>query len=96
MRGTANTCLPFKVLWMRCICVLCRILNKMSDKKKIDNRIYNYFDVLAKGNQFKNKRVLLESIHEIKDVRARERYLKEQTEARKGRDRTRIERKAAR
>ena len=68
----------------------------MSDKKKIDNRIYNYFDVLAKGNQFKNKRVLLESIHEIMDVRARERYLKEQTEARKGRDRTRIERKAAR
>ena len=49
--------------------------------------------VLAKVNQFKNKRVLLESIHELKAVRARERSIKEQVWERKGRARTRLERK---
>ena len=39
-------------------------------------------------------RLLLESIHELKAVRARERSLKDQVEARKERGRTRLERKA--
>ena len=95
-RGTANARLPFKVLWMRRIRVLRRLLKKMRDQKKIDKHIYHSLYVLAKGNQFKNKRVLLESIHELKAVRTRERSLKEQAEARKGRARTRLERKAAR
>ena len=81
---------------MRRIRVLRRLLKKMRDQKKIDKHIYHSLYVLAKGNQFKNKRVLLESIHELKAVRTRERSLKEQAEARKGRARTRLERKAAR
>ena len=68
----------------------------MRDQKKINKNIYHCLYVLAKGNQFKNKRVLIDSIHDFKAVRARERSLKDQAEARKGRARTRLKRKAAR
>ena len=56
---------------MRRIRVLLCLLKKMRDQKKIDKHIYHSLYVLSKDNQFKNKRVLLESIHDIKAVRAR-------------------------
>merc|ERR1712045_66378 len=95
-RGTANARLPFKVIWMRRIRVLRRLLKKMRDAKKIDKHIYHSLYMLAKGNQFKNKRVLLETIHDKKREMAEERALLEQAEARKSRARARLERKAAR
>merc|ERR1719361_3032702 len=95
-RGTANARLPFKVLWMRRIRVLRRLLKKMRDAKKIDKHIYRTLYLLAKGNQFKNKRVLLETIHEMKAVKNKERILAEQAAARKGRAAARLARKAAR
>ena len=52
--------------------------------------------MLAKGNQFKNKRVLIETIHDMKAVKVKEDALKEQAEARKGRAKARLERRAAR
>jgi len=94
--GTANARLPFKVLWMRRIRVLRRLLKKMRDAKKIDKHIYHNLYVLSKGNQFKNKRVLLEAIHELKAVNLKEKALAEQADARKGRAKSRLERKAAR
>jgi hypothetical protein len=95
-RGTANARLPFKVLWMRRIRVLRRLLKKMRDAKKIDKHIYHSLYMLAKGNQFKNKTVLLEKIHELKGVAVKEKALSEQAVARKGRAKARLERKSER
>ena len=78
-RGTANVCLSLKLLWISRICVLCRLLKKMSHQKKIYKHIYHSIYVLAKGNQFKNKLFLLKSTNNLKAVRARERYLKDQS-----------------
>jgi large subunit ribosomal protein L19e len=95
-RGTANARLPFKVLWMRRIRVLRRLLKKMRDAGKIDKHIYHSLYLLAKGNQFKNKSVLIEKIHELKAVNVKEKSLAEQADARKGRAKARLERRAAR
>lgn len=81
---------------MRRIRVLRRLLRKMRDAKKIDKHIYHNLYMLAKGNQFKNKRVLLEAIHDLKSINVKEKALAEQAEARKGRAKARLERKAAR
>jgi len=94
-RGTANARLPFKVLWMRRQRVLRRLLAKLRNAKKIDKHIYHSLYMLCKGNQFKNKRVLLEKIHELKAVTVQEKALGEQATARKGRAKMRLERKSA-
>lgn len=95
-RGTANARLPFKVLWVRRIRVLRRLLKKMRDAKKIDKHIYHSLYLSAKGNQFKNKRVLLETIHDKKREMAEEKALAEQAAARKNRAKARLARKAER
>jgi len=93
-KGTANARLPFKVLWMRRIRVLRRLLKKMRDAKKIDKHIYHSLYLLAKGNQFKNKRVLIDTIHDMKTKKNQEKALEEQAQARKARANARKERKA--
>merc|ERR1712170_123045 len=95
-RGTANARLPFKILWMRRTRVLRRLLKKMRDQGKIDKHIYHSLYMLSKGNQFKNKRVLLETIHDKKREMAEEKALAEQAAARKCRAKARLARKAAR
>ena len=95
-RGTANARLPFKVMWMRRIRVLRRLLHKMRDAKKIDKHIYHTLYLHAKGNQFKNKRVLLETIHTMKSEQSKAKALADQAEAKKSRARARVAKRAAR
>jgi large subunit ribosomal protein L19e len=82
-KGTRNARMPYKVLWMRRQRVLRRLLKKYRETKKIDKYMYRELYANAKGNQFKNKRVLIESIHARKAETIRQKNIAEQAEARK-------------
>jgi large subunit ribosomal protein L19e len=82
-KGTANARLPFKVLWQRRTRVLRRTLKKYRDSKKIDKHLYHTLYQKCKGNQYKNKRVLMEAIHSMKKEKQRLKTLSEQADARK-------------
>merc|ERR1712216_970662 len=82
-RGKANARMPAKVLWMRRQRVLRRLLRKYREAKKITKDIYHHFYLASKGNQFKNKTVLVEAIHKMKQEKIREKQLEEQREARR-------------
>mmetsp|Transcript_2660 Transcript_2660/g.5968 ORF Transcript_2660/g.5968 Transcript_2660/m.5968 type:complete len:171 (+) Transcript_2660:80-592(+) len=81
--GTSEARMPTKILWIRRQRVLRRLLRRYRDDKKIDATIYNEFYLAAKGNQFKNKRVLVDAIHKAKNEAAREKALEEQQNARR-------------
>merc|ERR1719284_2024316 len=63
--------------------VLRRLLKKYREAKKITKDIYHYFYLHAKGNIYKNKAVLVEAIHKMKQEKIRENQLAEQQEARR-------------
>ena len=82
-KGTRNARMPVKVLWMRRQRVLRRLLVKYRDAKKISKDIYHHFYLGSKGNLFKNKSVLIEAIHKMKQEKIREAALAEQRDARR-------------
>jgi len=75
--------------------VLRRLLRKYRDAKKISKDIYHQFYLGSKGNQFKNKTVLIEAIHRMKQEKIREKQLAEQREARRAKNTIRKEKRVA-
>mmetsp|Transcript_24390 Transcript_24390/g.21565 ORF Transcript_24390/g.21565 Transcript_24390/m.21565 type:complete len:185 (-) Transcript_24390:269-823(-) len=82
-RGAKEARMPRKVLWVRRQRVLRRLLRKYRTQKKIDKHQYHKFYIGSKGNQFKNKKVLIEAIHKSKSEKIRAEKLAQQQEARR-------------
>merc|ERR1712224_43074 len=70
-KGTAESRMPQKVLWMRRQRVLRRLLKKYREMKKIDNQLYHELYLKCKGDRFKNKSVLIDYIRHAKSERLR-------------------------
>merc|ERR1712039_1058315 len=95
-KGAKNARMPSQLIWMRRTRVLRRLLRRYREAKKIDRTMYHRMYAAAKGNQYKNKNVLIETIHKEKAEVKREKELEAERAARRAKNVLRKEKRLKR